>query len=81
MKPVVLDASKAGELLADVLELPLDISPSEQLVGAALDLAMGTSRTAHDCLYVVLAVQVKAVLVRGDRRRECHGGLFQGNRT
>jgi predicted nucleic acid-binding protein len=35
-----LDVEEAEELLADVLDLPLQITPSEQLVGAALELAM-----------------------------------------
>jgi len=63
-----IDKSEAVELLADVLELPLDTTPSEQLADAALDLAMRTGRTVYDCLYVVLAGQLKAVLVSGDRR-------------
>ena len=50
------------------MRLPLEITPSEQLVGPALELAMRTGRTAYDCLYVALAVQIKTTMVTNDRR-------------
>jgi predicted nucleic acid-binding protein len=63
-----IDDAEAAELLTDLLRLPLNITPSEQLVGPALDLAMRTGRTVYDCLYVALAVQTKTVMFSDDRR-------------
>jgi predicted nucleic acid-binding protein len=59
---------EAAELLADVLRIPLCITPSGTLVDAALRLALKTERTVYDCLYLALAVQEKAVMVTGDQR-------------
>jgi predicted nucleic acid-binding protein len=63
-----IDAHDAADLLNDVLSFPLMVSPSKQLALPALELATRTGRTVYDCLYVVLAVQTKAVLVSNDRR-------------
>jgi predicted nucleic acid-binding protein len=63
-----IDKKEATDLLADVLALPLDITPSEQLITAALELALRTGRTAYDCLYVALAVQKETVVFSGDQR-------------
>lgn len=63
-----IDREEAIDLLNDVLALPLEITPSEQLVTAALELALRTGRTAYDCLYVALAVQKKTTMVSGDQR-------------
>ena len=63
-----IDAEEAAELLADIMALSLEITPSEQLVSPALELAIHTGRTAYDCLYVALAVQGKSVMISNDRR-------------
>jgi len=63
-----IDAGETSDLLADVLALPLEITPSEQLVSDALALAIRTGRTVYDCLYIALAVQRKAVMFSGDQR-------------
>ncbi len=63
-----IDAGEAADLLADVLALPLEITPSEQLVSDALALAIRSDRTVYDCLYLALAVQRKAVMISGDQR-------------
>jgi len=63
-----IDGDDAADLLSDILRLPLETVPSEQLVAPALELAMRTGRTAYDCLYVALAVQIKTVMVSNDRR-------------
>ncbi|HQI27706.1 MAG TPA: type II toxin-antitoxin system VapC family toxin [Sedimentisphaerales bacterium] len=63
-----IDDAEAAELLTDLLGLPLDITPSEQLVVPALNLAMRTGRTVYDCLYVALTVQTKSVMFSNDRR-------------
>ena len=66
-----ITAEEAAGLLSDVLELPLEITPSEQLVAAALALAVRTGRTVYDCLYVALAVQTRTVMVSDDQRLVC----------
>lgn len=63
-----IDGDEAAELLPDMLDLPLEITPSEQLVHAALELALRTGRTVYDCLYVALAMQRKTAMVTGDQR-------------
>ena len=63
-----IDDEEAAGLLADMLDLPLEITPSEQLVHVALGLALWTGRTVYDCLYVALAVQRKTVIVSDDQR-------------
>ena len=63
-----INGDEAGQLLADVLRLPLQIAPSDALVDAALQLALRTAQTVYDCLYLALAVKNKTVLVSGDRR-------------
>ncbi len=59
---------EASDMLGDVMSLPLEITPSDHLVAAALELAMRTGRTVYDCLYVALAVQRKTVMTSNDRR-------------
>ncbi len=63
-----IDEQEALGLLADVLRLPLRITASGVLVGAALQLALRSERTVYDCLYLALAVQEKAVMVTCDER-------------
>jgi predicted nucleic acid-binding protein len=63
-----IDQRDAADLLSDVMGLPLEITPSEQLAGPALELAMRTGRTAYDCLYVALAVQLGGRMITNDRR-------------
>jgi predicted nucleic acid-binding protein len=63
-----IDEAEAGELLADVLRLPLRTTPSEELVASALSLALRVGRTVYDCLYIALAVRSGSVMVTADRR-------------
>ena len=63
-----IDEAEAAELLADFLSLPLWSTPSEELLPAALQLAMKTGRTVYDCLYLALAVANKTVMVSADKR-------------
>jgi predicted nucleic acid-binding protein len=58
----------AADLLGDLTGMPFEITPSEQLVGAAIELAIRTARTVYDCLYVALAVRTGSVMVSDDRR-------------
>lgn len=63
-----IDEEEAGQLLSDFLRLPLRIAASGELVEPALQLALRTSRTVYDCLYLALAVKTKSVMVTGDKR-------------
>ena len=63
-----IDRTDAVKLFSDIMELPLEIASSDQLVGPALELAMQTGRTVYDCLYVALAVEIKTVMISTDRR-------------
>jgi predicted nucleic acid-binding protein len=63
-----IDGDEATGLLSDILDLPLEITSSEELVGGALELALRTERTVYDCLYLALAVQRKTTMVSGDHR-------------
>ncbi|HBO44126.1 MAG TPA: PIN domain nuclease [Planctomycetaceae bacterium] len=63
-----ISGSEADDLLSDVMGLPLEITPSDQVLGAALELAMRTGRTVYDCLYVALAIRLNVKMVSGDKR-------------
>jgi predicted nucleic acid-binding protein len=63
-----IDEQEADQLLANILRLPLRITPCSQLASVALPLALKTGRTAYDCLYLALAVQIKSVMFSSDRR-------------
>jgi predicted nucleic acid-binding protein len=63
-----IDEGEADRLLADVLALPLQVTPCGDLVEAALELALRTGRSVYDCLYLALAVKTKTVLFSADKR-------------
>lgn len=48
--------------------VPLVVHPSGPLLEAALDLALGVSRTVYDCLYLVLAESLTCSMVTADER-------------
>ena len=63
-----IDDTEAFDLLTDVMALPLEITPCDQLVGVALELALRTRQTTYDCLYVALAVMLKTRMLSDDKR-------------
>lgn len=63
-----IDRDEAGELLQDLLCLPLRITPSAELVEPALQLGLATDRTVYDCLYVALAIRLGAEMLTADKR-------------
>lgn len=63
-----LAAMEAEALLADVMLLPIEYTPTAALVSLALPLTLRTGRTVYDCVYLALAVRQRAVLVTGDQR-------------
>jgi predicted nucleic acid-binding protein len=63
-----IDAGEAGRLLADVLALPLQLTPCGDLIESALELALRMGRSVYDCLYLALALQTDSVMITADRR-------------
>lgn len=57
-----------ARMLADMLLLPLQIVPIRELAEGALQLAMDTGRSAYDCHYLFLAMQLNTSLITADRR-------------
>jgi len=50
------------------MEAPVLLVPGEQLVGAAMDLALLLDVTVYDALYLAVASSLTATLVTDDRR-------------
>ncbi len=63
-----IDKGEAGQMMADILRLPLRITPCANLVEAALELAIRTHQTVYDCLYLALAARTKSVMYTSDKR-------------
>ncbi len=63
-----LSHEDAAGIAAQIVGMPLRISPSANLIPDALDLAMQFDRTVYDGLYVALAVRTKSVVISGDER-------------
>ena len=55
-------------MLRDVLALPMQITPTDQLAEDALELALRTGRTVYDCLYLSVAVRTGSPLLTADKR-------------
>jgi len=63
-----IDASEAAALFADMRALPLSITPVHHLIDSSLQLALTCDRSVHDCLYLALAVQKRAVMWTADEQ-------------
>jgi predicted nucleic acid-binding protein len=63
-----LTLEDAAKLIQDFLRLPVELISSSPLLPSALDLAIETSRTVYDCLYLALAINQEATLVTADKR-------------
>jgi len=63
-----LNPDEAAQLIADANRLPLEIASSQNLVAAALELAMPSERTVYDCLYLAAAIDRNCRLVTADER-------------
>jgi predicted nucleic acid-binding protein len=61
-------AEDAGELVQEMLRLPILTSASFELVSPAMALAADTGRTVYDCLYLALAIRENVPLLTGDER-------------
>ena len=58
----------ANSLMADILQMRIRISPSEDLIEPALRIAIETGRTVYDSLYIALALQSATILLTADER-------------
>ena len=63
-----LSAANANSLLADILQMRIRITSSEDLIEPALQIAIETGRTVYDSLYVALALQSATILLTADER-------------
>ncbi len=63
-----IDADEATALLADFRQLPLQLTPSDALIEAALAIALETGRTIYDSLYLALAIDRGCRFVTVDKR-------------
>jgi predicted nucleic acid-binding protein len=63
-----LSPAEANEILVDIMQLPIQITASQELIEPALRIAVETGRTVYDSLYVALAVQTASVLLTADER-------------
>jgi predicted nucleic acid-binding protein len=63
-----IDRTEATDLVADLLTLPLVITPSAELLAIAVQIAVASGRTVYDCLYMALAMRSSSVLITVDRR-------------
>ncbi len=63
-----IDEEEANQLLADARRLPLQLTPSNELIDSALHLAIQTDRSVYDCLYLALALDRAGQLVTADQR-------------
>ncbi len=63
-----IDAVTAKDALAALRRRAFTLTPSTDLIAEALDLALQTSRSVYDCLYLALAIRSKCPLVTADRK-------------
>lgn len=63
-----LRPGEARLILRGLASVPLELTPSRDLVGAALDLALHVGCSAYDGMYLALAIHHDCRLVTADRR-------------
>ena len=63
-----LRADEAPLVLSALYQFTLDVTPTQTLVGAALELALQTDCTVYDGVYLALAVHDDCLLVTADSR-------------
>ena len=62
-----MDAADVA-LIRQFQAVPLDVYPCGPLLAMAIDLAIQTSRTVYDCLYVALAIREACEMITADQR-------------
>ncbi len=55
-------------MLSGISKVPLAVTPSRDLMEAALEIALAHGRTVYDAIYVALAVARDCALVTADER-------------
>ncbi|RIK86177.1 MAG: PIN domain nuclease [Planctomycetota bacterium] len=63
-----LSAHHAEQIAADMLQTPIEIAASGDLIESALTIAVETDRSVYDCLYLALAVRRQCRLLTADAR-------------
>lgn len=62
-------ASDAAEaILREMLQMPVAVTPSMDLLPQAFEIATKYDRTVYDSLYLALAVRAEAVMLTADQR-------------
>ncbi|MCC6492438.1 MAG: type II toxin-antitoxin system VapC family toxin [Pirellulales bacterium] len=59
---------EAARLIADFARMPLEVAPTQDLLPAAVELAIATDRTVYDCMYLALAIDRKCPVITADER-------------
>lgn len=78
VKRGMLAGDLARESLSDLVELPLQVQQSLNLVESAFDLADELNITAYDAAYLALAVSMEAPLVTADAALVRKAGRYSG---
>lgn len=63
-----ISEATAGRIIAELRKVPLEITPTTDLVTAALPLALTKGLTLHDAFYTALAVHSGCPLLTADRK-------------
>ena len=63
-----LSGQEAARIVRALDQFPLRVFPSRLVLEGALEIALGTGRSVHDCVYVALAVALECRLVTADER-------------
>ncbi|HEX3600321.1 MAG TPA: type II toxin-antitoxin system VapC family toxin [Lacipirellulaceae bacterium] len=63
-----LFAADANKVLGDILQMPIQLTASSELIEPALNIAIETNRTVYDSIYLALAIQSASILITADER-------------
>lgn len=63
-----LSEQNAGRILSDIMQMPIRLLPTHDLIVQAFAIATQSDRTVYDCLYIAAAIHTKAVMLTADRR-------------
>jgi predicted nucleic acid-binding protein len=63
-----IDAATAGQIVAELRTVPIELRHTTELVSDALALALESGCTLEDSLYLALAVQASCPVVTADQR-------------
>jgi predicted nucleic acid-binding protein len=63
-----LSASEVQAVRGAIEAVPFQVLPGKDLLESAIELAIALTRTVYDCMYLAVAVGMKAPLVTADRK-------------